>query len=299
MGRVTVQLESEPTAPARPESRRRRARLHLDAGPADAGRAAAEAADLATELGLGGYVRPDSHGVTVEVEGPAALVEEFGQLIRTDPRGWTDGGEVPPLGAGEFAVLAVSARRTAATAHRGSDIGLDGADVAAADRGGLRLRDPEGRELAGDPVAGAIALLGSGRIVASASPHRYRLYADATRPAAVAAIAAVTSQIRDGQVVALCPDLEWARRLARLDERQAAVLVSPRNPVLLVEPQPIGPAVDLAPPDSLLAVTLPGCALTHLLAAAAGRPLAFVDLPPAGTGRAVLPPANALLVRDC
>lgn len=222
--------------------------------------------------------------------------------------GWSEGGELPPLGAGEFAVLAVSARRTALAAHRGSDVALcescvaalfDPADPRHGDpfagcvgcrRGqdsqagaaarSLGLRDAAGREFPGGALSGANTLLMAGRIVAVRLPDRYRLYADATRPAAVGAIGALTDRVRDGRLVALCPDLEWARRLAVLSPAEAEALASRRNPVLLVEPLGGGPAADLTPPDSLLALMLPGCGLTHLLARAAGRPLAFVDLAP-------------------
>jgi hypothetical protein len=49
--------------------------------------------------------------------------------------------------------------------------------------------------------------------------------------------------------------------------------------VLLLEPLPVGPARKLAPRDSQLPVTLPGCGMTHLMARAAARPLAYLDLP--------------------
>lgn len=285
----------------------RRARVHLEAPlPVVGHRAVVEITELATRLELGGYVRTDAHGVTAEIEGPADAVADVLAVIRTQPgAAWIEGGELPPLGTNEFAVLAVSARRTALAAHRGSDVALCGACVAAlfdpADphhgdpfggcvgcrrgqdspgAGPLRLRDSSGAEFDGDPLAAAITLLMGGRIVAVRLPDRYRLYADATRPAAVAAISVLTDRMRAGRVVALCPDLEWAGRLAVLCPAEVEALRSRRNPVLLVEPVAGGPAADLTPPDSLLAITLPGCGLTHRLARAAARPLAFVDLPP-------------------
>jgi hypothetical protein len=48
---------------------------------------------------------------------------------------------------------------------------------------------------------------------------------------------------------------------------------------VLVEPHPVGPALDLTPPDALLALTLPGCGMTHVMARLAARPLAYLDLP--------------------
>jgi hydrogenase maturation protein HypF len=304
---------------------RRRARVHLDgSGPLVVHATIADVTSAAAELGLGGFVRTDPHGVTVEVEGRAAAVTEFLHRICAGPDGacWSPGGELAPMGAGEFAVLAVSAQRSAAAAHRGSDVGLCADCVAmlfdrthprfldptigcascGGDRAGgpdvphqLRLIDSAGRDLDGNPLKNAmIVLLLGGRILATRDPQRTRLYADATRPSAVAILAALTRST-EGRLVALCPDLEWVRRLAVLDEAEAAALVSRRNPVLLAEPQPVGPALDLTPPDALLAVTLPGCGMTHLMARAAARPLAYLDLPAGAGDQAAGEPAIATL----
>ncbi|WP_033385050.1 hypothetical protein [Sporichthya polymorpha] len=288
----------------------RRTRVHLDdAGPLPMRGVLAAVADSAAALGLGGFARTDAYGLTVEIEGPAEQVAHFLARIAGGPLGacWSPGGELAPLGATEFAVLAVSAQRTAATAHRGSDVALcptcvdalfdktsphfldptvgcsvcrrgDVGAGAAAPRSELRLTDPAGRPIEGVPLRSAMALLlVGGRIVATLDADRTRLYADATRPAAVAALTAAAGPA--GSVVALCPDLEWARRLAVVDDDEAAALASRRSPVLLLEPHLVGPARDLVPTGGPLPVTLPGCGLTHLLARAAARPLAYLDRP--------------------
>lgn len=306
MGHVTVQLELAAPAAASAQpvaAARRRARAHFDnpAG-ADLGRVAAEVAELTGDLGLGGHVRLDPHGVTLEIEGPAADVEDLLVLLRAEPDGWIDGGDLPPVGATEFAVLAVSAGRTSAAAHRGSDVALNVGQVIGLRglRAPARLIDAEGRERPGCPIEGAARLLTAGRVLAAADRSRYRLYVDATWPAAVAIVAGAAGRARngsrDGAVVALCPDLAWARRLGHVDERQGAALTSRRNPVLLIDPLASGPAADLAATGSKLALTLPGCALTHLLAEAVGRPLAFVDLAPLPGCTTPVPPAEALLI---
>ncbi|GAA0613182.1 hypothetical protein GCM10009547_13840 [Sporichthya brevicatena] len=289
----------------------RRTRVHLDeAGPLPMRGVLAAVADSAAALGLGGFARTDTYGLTVEIEGPAEQVAHFLSRIAGGPLGvcWSPGGELAPLGATEFAVLAVSAQRTAATAHRGSDVALcptcvdalfdktsprfldptvgcpacrrdESGAVSAATRSELRLTDPAGVPIAGVPLRSAMALLlVGGRILATQDASRTRLYADATRPAAVAALTGVAAATT-GSVVALCPDLEWARRLAVVDEDEAAALTSRRNPVLLLEPHPVGPARDLTPAGGPLPVTLPGCGLTHLLTRAAARPLACLDRP--------------------
>jgi hydrogenase maturation factor HypF (carbamoyltransferase family) len=308
MGPVTAHLGvSVPAQVAGPETRRRRARVHLDGGgPAVVPVALGATTDLAAELGLGGFVRADPHGLTVEVEGGSVSVTEFLRRISAGPHGpcWSSGGELAPLGAPEFAVLAVSARRTAAAAHRGTDVALCAACVVVLfDRAHLRFLDPtigcpacrpdggegrsklrlvgvDGRPIEGNPLKSAMALLlVGGRIVATRDALRTRFFADATRPAAVAALAAMTARTPESRMVVLCPDVEWARRLAVVDEAEAAALTSRRNPVLLLEPLPVGPARELAPPDSQLPVTLPGCGMTHLMARAAARPLAYLDLP--------------------
>ncbi len=308
---MTAHLDLAASAPA-PEldAGRRRARVHLDdAGPLPVHAVVTAVAESAARWGLGGFARTDPHGLTVEVEGRAAAVTNFLSRISAGPMAdcWSPGGELAPLGATEFAVLAVSAQRTAATAHRGSDVGLCAACVETlfdrthprfldptlgcpacrrgADHGSrseLRLVDPTGRDIEGNPLKSAMALLlVGGRILATRDDRRTRLYVDATRPAALAALGAFTDRSPEGRLVALCPDIEWARRLAVVDEAEAATLSSRRNPVLLVEPLPVGPARDLAAPDSPLAVTLPGCGMTHLMARAAARPLAYLDLPAA------------------
>lgn len=320
---MTAQLDLAAPAPTTATSTgtgtgRRRTRAHLDnGGPIAAPAVVSAVTDLAVELGLGGFVRTDPHGVTVEVEGRGVAVAAFLARISAGPFGacWTPGGELAPLGASEFGVLAVSARRTAAAAHRGFDVALcegcvetlfdrahprfldptigcpgcrRGADAGAANeaRSELHLIDVAGRPIEGNPLKSAMALLlVGGRIVATRDAHRTRLYVDATRPAAVAALAALTDRATEGRLVALCPDVDWARRLAVVDEAEAGALTTRRNPVLLVEPLPVGPARDLTPPGGLLALALPGCGMTHLMARAAARPLAYLDLPTvAGSG---------------
>lgn len=328
MGPVTADLGlAMPAQICEPEAKLRRARVHLDgAGPLVAPTAARTVTQLAGELGLGGFVRTDPHGVTVEVEGRAGPVADFLRRIAAGElgAGWGPGGELAPLGAGEFAVLAVSARRTAAAAHRGTDVALcvtcvsalfdrdhprflDPAigcpgcrpDLTGSARSRLRLVDDAGRPIEGNPLKSAMALLlVGGRIVATGDALRTRFFVDATRPAAVASLAAL-ARPGETRMVALCPDVEWARRLAVVDEAEAGALVSRRNPVLLLEPLPVGPARELTPPDSRLAVTLPGCGLTHLMARAAARPLAYLDLPtPAGSGHAAFAPAIGMLFAE-
>lgn len=296
-------------------------------------RAVTKVTTVAAGLGLGGFVRTDRHGATLELEGPAEVLGDLVELLgRTENGPWVGGGELPPLGATEFAVLAVSARRTAAAAHRGSDVALcpecvagltdpddpryrdpfagcplcqrsDAGSETGVETAGarasrvLRLRDATGAETDGEPVAGAATLLLAGRIVAVRDPSRYRLLGDATRPAVVATLAALAGQARGRRVVALCPDPEWVRRLAVVDDTDLVSLAGRRNPVLLVEPQPAGPAADLARTDPLLAVTLPGCALTHLLTGAVGRPLAYLDSPawPTALAAAAVAPAVGVL----
>lgn len=324
---VTADLGAPlPVQLAGSETRRRRARVHLDdAGPTVAPVAVGTTTDLAEELNLGGFVRTDPYGLTVEVEGRAGSVTEFLRRISAGPYGacWSSGGELAPLGAAEFAVLAVPARRTAAAAHRGTDVALCAACVEVLfdrthprfldptigcpdcrregeePRSELRLVDGDGQPIEGNPLKSAMALLlVGGRIVATRDALRTRLFADATRPAAVAALAAV-ARPSESRLVVLCPDVEWARRLAVVDEAEAAALTARRNPVLLLEPLPVGPARDLAPPDAQLPVTIPGCGMTHLMARAAARPLAYLDRPVvAGAEPVALAPAIGMLVAE-
>ncbi|MBA3745703.1 acylphosphatase, partial [Sporichthya sp.] len=93
MGSVTAQLDLAAPAPATTAGPgRRRTRAHLDnGGPIAAPAVVCAVTDLAVELGLGGFVRTDPHGVTVEVEGRAAVVAAFLARISAGPFGafWT------------------------------------------------------------------------------------------------------------------------------------------------------------------------------------------------------------------
>lgn len=301
MGPVTVHLEPETL---------RRARVDLDGSGRIADRATvSDVAEAAIEYGLTGFLRTGPNGTSVEIEGTAASITSFLQRIAASGLRWSSAGELEPVGGTEFAVLVLpAARRPSAPTSAPADVALCPAcvealfdrgharfldptigcancrgDVREAARSALRLVDPANRDIEGNPLKSAMTiLLLGGRILATRDGKRVRLYADATRPAAVAALLGAM-RTTEGRLVALCPDLEWAHRLAVLDEAATVALASPANPAVSADPQPVGPALDLTSSDGKVAVTLPGDGMTHLMARAAARPLAYLDLP-VGTG---------------
>ncbi len=119
---------------------------------------------------------------------------------------------------------------------------------------------------AGDPLEGAKAALAAGQVVAVKGIGGFHLACDATDPDAVAALRA--RKARGGKPFAvMVRDLDAARRLAEIDDAEAAVLTSPARPVVLLRRRPSGAAVagGVAPGSPWLGVLLPYSPVHHLL----------------------------------
>jgi len=131
----------------------------------------------------------------------------------------------------------------------------------------LRLTDPQGAELDGDPVEQAAALLGQGQVVAVKGLGGFHLAVDARDEEAVARLRQRKGRA-DKPFAVMVRDLPQARRVARVDEQAAAVLGSAKAPIVLL---PRATEYDLAPSVSpgnpMVGLMLPYTPLHHLLLA--------------------------------
>ncbi|HEY8201103.1 MAG TPA: Sua5/YciO/YrdC/YwlC family protein, partial [Actinomycetota bacterium] len=146
----------------------------------------------------------------------------------------------------------------------------------------LRLTDPQGRELAGDPLAGAARLLAGGRILAIKGIGGYHLACDAASEAATAALRARKHR-EDKPFALMAADVEAVRRFAEVNAGEAALLESHRRPIVLLHrllhrlgdapaAGPVAPSVvwrkvapSVAPGTRFLGFMLPYTPLHHLL----------------------------------
>jgi hydrogenase maturation protein HypF len=147
----------------------------------------------------------------------------------------------------------------------------------------LRLLDRDGRDgrpAGADPLAAAAAWLREGAVVAVKGIGGYHLAADAAAEPAVAALRARKHR-EDKPFAVMATDLEGARALCQVDEVEAAMLASPRRPIVLLRRRPPGPgaavAASVAPQNRSLGVLLPYTPLHHLLLAEVGRPIVLTS----------------------
>ncbi|NDV13977.1 carbamoyltransferase HypF [Crenobacter caeni] len=133
----------------------------------------------------------------------------------------------------------------------------------------LTLTDAAGRDL-GEPVAGAVRLIAEGQIVALKSLGGYHLACDARNAEAVARLRA-RKQRPHKPFALLLPNLASARRLARVNDAEAALLASRERPIVLLARLPhTDEALSLvAPGCPQLGVMLPATPLQWLLLSAA------------------------------
>jgi hydrogenase maturation protein HypF len=141
----------------------------------------------------------------------------------------------------------------------------------------LRLLDGDGRVREGDPVAGAVALLAAGAVVAVKGIGGYHLAVAASDAPAVARLR--RRKRREAKPFAvMAADLDVARRLGRVDAAAAALLASPARPIVLVERRAdAGIAAEVAPGSGLVGLLLPYTPLHHLLCRAVGAPIVLTS----------------------
>jgi hydrogenase maturation protein HypF len=144
----------------------------------------------------------------------------------------------------------------------------------------LALWSATGVPLEGDPLAGAVARIARGEIVAIKGLGGFHLACDATAEATLARLRA--RKHRDEKPFAvMVANLAEARRLARLSAAEATLLASPERPIVLVARQPETElARGVAPETELVGLMLPYTPLHHLLLAAVARPLVMTSANP-------------------
>jgi hydrogenase maturation protein HypF len=141
----------------------------------------------------------------------------------------------------------------------------------------LALLDGDGRAAGGDPLAGAAARLRDGAVVAVKGLGGYHLAADAAGEPAVAALRSRKHR-EDKPFAVMVADLDDARALCLVDEAEAAMLASPRRPIVLLRRRPgASVAGPVAPRNRSLGVMLPYTPLHHLLLAEVGRPIVLTS----------------------
>ena len=141
----------------------------------------------------------------------------------------------------------------------------------------LRLLGRDGQAVDGEPLAAAAGLLLAGRVVAVKGLGGYHLAADADSQAAVAALRARKHR-EDKPFAVMAADLDAAGRLCLVDPAEAALLASPRRPIVLLRRRqgaPLAPSV--APGNRFLGVLLPYTPLHHLLLDEVARPLVLTS----------------------
>ncbi|MFH9425141.1 carbamoyltransferase HypF [Streptomyces sp. NPDC017529] len=130
----------------------------------------------------------------------------------------------------------------------------------------LRLVDPAGTPLPGDPPAVAAGLLRDGRILAVKGLGGYHLAVDATHEHAVRTLRARKHR-EDKPFAVLAPDLAAAELLCVLDAPARALLTGPQRPVVLTPRRPGTPvAAAVAPGCRDLGLVLPYTPVHRLLA---------------------------------
>jgi hydrogenase maturation protein HypF len=131
----------------------------------------------------------------------------------------------------------------------------------------LVLRDRDGRELPGEPIEQARALLRRGGILAVKGLGGYHLAATAADEAAVAALRARKHR-EDKPFAVMAPDLASARLLGEPDAAEEALLAGTARPIVLLRRRADAPLAEaVAPGNRSIGVMLPYTPLHHLLVA--------------------------------
>ena len=139
----------------------------------------------------------------------------------------------------------------------------------------LRSADASPRE-AGDPLATAAALLRDGQVLAVKGLGGYHLAVDA-RSEEAAAVLRARKHREDKPFAVMAAGLAAASDLVEVDGIAAALLASPRRPIVLLPRRPGTVAAAVAPGNRALGVMLPYTPLHHLLLEAVGGPIVLTS----------------------
>ena len=155
----------------------------------------------------------------------------------------------------------------------------------------LRLLAADGTELPGpgggpdDALAGAVAALAGGQVLAVKGLGGYHLAVDAASDKAAALLRARKHR-EDKPFAVMVADLAGARALCEVDDLAASLLASPRRPIVLLPRRAAGLgraagpgwlAAPVAPGSRQLGLMLPYTPLHHLLLRDFGRPIVLTS----------------------
>ncbi len=130
---------------------------------------------------------------------------------------------------------------------------------------------------AGEPVAGAGRLLHEDAVLAVKGLGGYHLAALASSDDAVRALRARKHR-EEKPFAVMAANLDDARLLCTVDDAEAAVLTSPRRPIVLLRRRPDATVAGaVAPRNRALGVILPYTPLHHLLLAEVGAPIVLTS----------------------
>lgn len=140
----------------------------------------------------------------------------------------------------------------------------------------LKLLDATGKEIDGDPIQAAVALLREGAILAIKGTGGYHLAVDACRRNTVSEL-----RIRKRRVskpfALMVADCSAVNEIACFDHLEQRLLTGVERPVVLLGKRESGIAPEVAPDSNYLGVMLPSSPLHHLLLRDFGGPLVMTS----------------------
>ncbi len=144
---------------------------------------------------------------------------------------------------------------------------------------GTELASPEGTPEG--PLAGAVAALAGGLVLAVKGLGGYHLAVDAASEKATALLRARKHR-EDKPFAVMVADVAGARALCEVDDLAASMLTSARRPIVLLRRRAAAPGGDLlaaavAPGNRQLGLMLPYTPLHHLLLRDFGRPMVLTS----------------------
>jgi len=141
----------------------------------------------------------------------------------------------------------------------------------------LRLLDAVGQPLAEEPLAGAVARLRAGGILAVKGLGGYHLACDARNASTVAELRR-RKQRDDKPFALMVADLDEARRLCHVEAQEAALLAAPERPIVLLPRRADADVAEaVAPGFRELGLMLPYTPLHHLLLGDSGLALVMTS----------------------
>ncbi len=129
----------------------------------------------------------------------------------------------------------------------------------------LRLKNRDGKEVPGDPIAKTLDLLSQGKIAAIKGLGGFHLACDARNQDAVSSLR--SRKLREDKPFAvMCRDLEEVKRHCEVNEEEEKLLSGVERPIVILKRKEISAVANaVAPYQDTLGVMLPYSPLHHLL----------------------------------